>query len=312
MNPFLHHFGLALPLFVLVFAGYALARWAHWPPSAAQALSRFVFVVALPALLFRLLSRLSQLPPVDARLLIAFFGGCLLTFAIGRLIAGKLFGLDGSAQSIFAIGGVFSNNVLLGLPIAKLTIGDAALPAVSLVLVFNALFLWTLGTMSVEWARQHRGSWTGLRDTLISVLRNPLIIAIVSGALFGLTGWRLPALIDEPLRMTGDCAPALALMTLGMGLAEYGWRADLRDSLTITALKLVVQPLVVWALAWLLALPPLETRVVVLLASMAVGINVYQMALHFRTQQGAVAGSLVWSTLLAAVTTPLFLALTGL
>ena len=153
MDTFLHHVGLAAPLFALVFVGYALMRFSGWPTAMSKNLSEFVFSVALPALLFRLMSDFSKLPPVDARLLIAFFGGCLIVFVIGRLIAWKLFALDGVSQSVFALGGVFSNNVLLGLPLANVALGDAAVPSVALVLVFNALILSTLVTVSVEWAR---------------------------------------------------------------------------------------------------------------------------------------------------------------
>jgi hypothetical protein len=73
-------------------------------------------------------------------------------------VAWKLFGLDGAGQSLFGLGGVFSNNVLLGIPLAKVALGEAALPSVALVLVFNSLTLWTLVTVSVEWARH--GSFT--------------------------------------------------------------------------------------------------------------------------------------------------------
>jgi malonate transporter len=311
MSIFLHQVALATPLFVLVLAGYALTRWARWPATIDAALSQFVFSVALPALLFRLMSRLSEMPPIDARLLVAFFGGCFVTFAIGRLIAAKLFALDGAGQSIFAMGGVFSNNVMLGLPIAKLTLGDAALPAVSLVLVFNALILWTLGTASVEWSRSGSLSLAGFRSTASSVMRNPIIVGVLAGTAFGLTGWHLPMLVDVPLQMLGDCAPTVALIALGMGLARYGWREHATQSLAITALKLLVQPLVVWALALLIGLPSLETRVVVLLASMSVGANVYQMARQFHSLEAATAASLLYSTALAALTTPVFLALTA-
>ena len=63
---------------------------------ASDALTRFVFSVAIPAFLFRLMSDFSRLPPVDARLLIAYFGGCLVVFALGRVIAATLFRLDGA------------------------------------------------------------------------------------------------------------------------------------------------------------------------------------------------------------------------
>ncbi|HEY6896867.1 MAG TPA: AEC family transporter [Rhodocyclaceae bacterium] len=311
MSAFLHYLELSVPLFALVFVGYALMHWGHWPKTISEGLSRFVFSVALPALLFRLMADRSKLPPVDARLLLAFFGGCLIVFVIGRIVGARLFRLDGVAGSVFALGGIFSNNVLLGVPLAKVTLGEAALPTVALVVVFNALTLWTLVTVSVEWSRHGSLSLHGFGRTLKGVLTNPLVAAILSGTLFGLTGLPLPALIDTPLAMTGQAATPMALIALGMGLAEYGIRTGWQQSVGISVLKLIVQPLVVWVLARLLGLPAIETQAVVLLASLATGANVYLMSRQFKTMEGPVASSLVLTTALAAVTTPLALALVG-
>ncbi len=82
-----------------------------------------------------------------------------------------------------------------------------------------------------------------------------------------------------------------------------------RSSLAICSIKLIVQPLVVWSLARLLGLPWMETQVVVLLSSIATGANVYLMSRQFNTLEGPVASSLVLSTGLAALTTPLVLTL---
>ena len=309
MNTFLNQIALATPLFVLVFLGYALMRFFRWPKAMADHMTRFVFSVALPAMLFRLMSDFSKLPPVDARLLIAFFGGCLAVFVIGRLIAWRAFRLDGVGQSVFALGGVFSNNVMLGLPLAKVALGEAAVPSVALVLVFNSLILWTLVTVSVEWARHGSFSVHGFAKAVRAVLVNPIVAGILSGTLFGVTGLPLPALIEQPIAMLSPAATPLALIALGMGLTEYRLRDDWRISLAISAVKLLIQPLVVWLLARLLGLGALETQVVVLLASLAVGAIVYLMSRQFKTLEGPVAGSLILSTALAALTTPLVLTL---
>lgn len=309
MNTFLNQVALATPLFVLVFLGYALMRFFHWPKAMSDHMTRFVFSVALPAMLFRLMSDFSKLPPVDARLLIAFFGGCLAVFVIGRLIAWQVFRLDGVGQSVFALGGVFSNNVMLGLPLAKVALGEAAVPSVALVLVFNSLILWTLVTVSVEWARHGSFSVHGFAKAVRAVLLNPIVAGILSGTLFGLIGLPLPVLIDQPITMLSQAATPLALIALGMGLTEYRLRDDWRISAAISAVKLLVQPLVVWLLARLLGLGALETQVVVLLASLAVGANVYLMSRQFEVLEGPVAGSLILSTALAALTMPLALTL---
>jgi hypothetical protein len=309
VSTFLQQLEVSAPLFVLVLAGYLLAASGRWPKSISDALAKFVFAVAIPALLFRLMSDLSRLPPVDTRLLVAFFGGCLIVFVLGRLIGRWLFALDGVQQSVFALGGIFANNVLLGVPIARAALGEAAMPSVALVLVFNSLTLWTLVTVSVEWARHGELSVRGFGQTLRSVLANPVVASVLAGAAFGLTGWRLPAIVDRPLDLLGSSAVPLSLVVLGMGLAEYGIRAGWREAAAITAVKLVVQPLVVWALAVALRLPPVETQAVVLLAALAVGVNVYLMAREFDTMQAPVATAMVLSTALSALSVPLVLAL---
>ena len=307
MSLFAQYFLLSLPLFGIVFAGYVLARLPRWPRGLTAWLSKFVFAVALPAYLFRMMAGFSQLPAVDSRLMFAFFGSCFIVFIVGRLVAWRGFRLDGVAQSIFGLGGVFSNNLMLGLPLARVTLGEASLPSIALVLVFNALILWTLVSVSIEWARHGALSPRGFAKTAWGVVTNPLVAAIVGGTLYGMAGFTLPRVVDLPLAMLGEIATPLSLAVVGMGLAEYSIRDDWQQSVAITALKLLLQPAVVWALAMVLGLPPMETKSIVLLASCAVGANVYLMSMQFRTMQGAVASSLVMSTVFAALTTPVFL-----
>jgi malonate transporter and related proteins len=311
MQDFARILGLTAPLFLLVLLGYALTRWGRWPKPVADALTRFVFSIAIPALLFHLMSDFSRLPPVDARLLIAYFGACMIVFVLARFIAARFFRLDGVAQSVFALGGIFANNVMLGIPLAKVTLGEQSLPVISLVLVFNALVLWTLVTVSVEWARHRALSWSGYVQAAKAVLANPVVASILLGTGWGLAALPLPAFVDRTLALVGEAAVPLSLIALGMGLAEYGIREGWRVSAAITALKLAVQPAVVWLLARALSLPPLETKAIVLLAALPVGANVYLMSRQFDTLGGPVAASLVLSTALAAATTPLLLVWIG-
>jgi len=311
MQAFARILALTAPLFLLVLLGFALTRWGKWPKAVADALTRFAFSVAIPALLFRLMSDFSQLPPVDLRVLIAYFGACFLVFVLGRFIAARLFHLDGVAQSVFGLGGIFANNVLLGIPLAKVTLGQASLPVISLVLVFNSLTLWTLATVSVEWARHRSFSWSGYVQAAKAVLANPVVASILTGTAWGLAALPLPGFVDQTLALIGEAAVPLSLIALGMGLGEYGISEGWRISASMTLLKLTVQPAVVWMLARLLGLPPLETQAIVLLAALPVGVNVYLMSRQFKTLGAPVAASLVLSTALAAATTPLILTLLG-
>ena len=309
MKAFFALVDLTAPLFVLVGVGFVLSRWGRWPLAAADALTRFVFSVAIPTLLFRLMSDFAREPRVDARLLFAFFGGCLLVYGVGRVAAFVLFRMDGAAQSLFGLSGIFSNNVLLGVPLAKVTLGEAALPAVSLVLVFNSLLLWTLATVSVEWARHGKFSPAALGKTVLGVVRNPVVASILAGTAFGFSGLALPGFLDQTLAQMSMAAVPLSLVALGMGLAGFGAKATWLTSGAMAFLKLVLHPLAVYALARLLALPPLETAAVVMLAALPIGANVYLMSRQFDVLTGPVASATVLTTVLAAVSTPLVLTL---
>jgi malonate transporter len=309
VNVLWHFVRLSTPLYGLVALGYLVASLPWWRPQWSGRASRAVFSVALPAMLFQMMSHQAALPAVDARVLVAYFGSCLIVFFIGRATAGTFFAMDGVAQSVFALGGIFSNNLLLGLPLARTLLGDASIPVVSLVLVFNSFLLWMLVTVSVEWARHRSASIAGLARTAKGVLGNPIVASILAGTAFGFAGLPLPAMIDRTLDLIGQAAVPLSLIALGMGLAQYGIREGARTSVAICLFKLIVHPAVVAALAWALALPPLETAAIVLLAALPVGANVYLMARQFDTLRGPIAGSLVLSTAVAAATTPVLLAL---
>ena len=101
---FYHYFVLSLPLIMLGFAGYALVRWGKWPKLYADALSRFVLALAMPALLFATMSDYNRQPRLDGRLLLAFFGACLIVFVLGKpsLTCFRVLGRD-AAQSRLAL-----------------------------------------------------------------------------------------------------------------------------------------------------------------------------------------------------------------
>ncbi|MGH8230610.1 MAG: AEC family transporter [Steroidobacteraceae bacterium] len=301
-------FVISSPLYGLVAAGYVIARLPWWRSAWTQYLSGFVFAVALPAMLFSMMSHRASLPAMAGRVLLAYFGSCLIVFFIGRALGAWAFRLNGADRSVFALGGIFSNIVLTGLPITRLTLGAAAVPAVALLVIFNALTLWTLVSVSVEWARHGSFSVRGFTATAGRVLRNPLIVAIIGGTAFGRLGFALPARLDVALATIGEIAVPAALLMLGMGLAAFRLQQQWLGSLAVCALKLLLQPAVVWLLAVSLGLPALELRALVLVASMSVGVNVYLMSLQFESIPDTIASSIVLSNLLAVITTPLLLA----
>lgn len=298
-----------LPLFILILFGFLLIKILKWPKTITDSLTKFTFSAVIPVMLFHIMSHFSEQPTADYRLLFAFFGGTLLIFVLGRIVAAKCFKLDGASGTMFAMGGLYSNTVFVGLPIIRALLGDDAVPSVALVVVFSALILWTLVTISVEFAQMGTLSTSAIKKAMKSVIKNPIILGIFAGLLVNYSHLPIPNFVSKSTQMVGDMAPSLSLIVLGMGLAEYKIREDLKLSLSICAIKLIVMPLVVYGLARLLNLPTLETHVVVLLSSMSIAINCYIMSRQFNLLEAPIASSLLISTVLSSITTPLILAI---
>lgn len=298
-----------LPLFVLILFGFLLIKILKWPKTITDSLTKFTFSAAIPVMLFHIMSHFSEQPTADYRLLFAFFGGTFVVFILGRWIAAKCFKLDGASGTMFAMGGIYSNNVFVGLPIVRALLGDEAVPSVALVVVFSALILWTLATISIEFAQIGKLSTSSFKKAIKSVFKNPVILGILAGLIVNYSQLPLPTFVSKSTKMLGDMAAPLSLVVLGMGLAEYKIREGLKLSSFICLIKLAILPFVIYIIARLLNLPILETQVVVLLGSMSIAINCYIMSRQFNLLQPAIASSLLISTVLSSITTPLILAI---
>ena len=95
---------------------------------------------------------------------------------------------------------------------------------------------------------------SGVTAAAKAVLANPVVASILIGTVWGLAALPLPAFVDQTLALISEAAVPLSLIALGMGLSEYGIREGWRVSAAITVLKLAVQPVIVWLLAWMLSL----------------------------------------------------------
>ena len=310
MQHFAYHLELCAPLFLLVFLGWALIKIKLFDSAVSKALSKLVFKFLMPMLLFRQMSHLSEMPPVDLRVLIAFFGSCIVVFVLGRQMGRRVFHQDSTAQVITGMGGIFGNNVQLGIPIVALALGQNAMPTISVLIIFNVLLLWTTATACVEFGRTGGNiDWRKFVTAMKGIFKNPIVLGILIGSAWGLTGLHLPAVAEKTLEHVTSATTPMALLVVGMGLAQHSFRAALPKGCAISVMKLIVQPLLVYALCRLIGLGAMETQATTLLSSLPVAINLYIMSVEFEAEEAMASNAIFVSTLISAVTVPLTMTL---
>ncbi len=309
---FWHHFTLCAPLFMMVFLGWVIVKIKFFDGVVTKALSQFVFKFLMPVMLFDLLSKTRDMPPIDLKVLAAFFGSCVIVYILGSFLGAKLFHQDSTGRVITGMGGIFGNNVQLGVPIVQTGLGAAAMPTISLIIIFNVLLLWTTATACVEFGRT--GGKIDFRKfvkALLNIFKNPIVLGIICGSLWALTGWKLPEFVGDCTHLISTATTPCALIVVGMGLAQYSFTAALPRASVVTVLKLVIQPTIVYALCRILGVAEIETNAATLLACLPAAINLYIMAAQFRSQEDEASSAIFVSTFVSAVTVPLTMTILG-
>ena len=154
--------------------------------------------------------------------------------------------------------------------------------------------------------RPHLGAT--LRLTVRNTLIHPIVLPVLAGMAWNLTGWPLGQAVDETLQMLGQAVVPVCLIAIGMSLAHYGVRGKLRGALWLATAKLLALPLLVMLVGrFAFHLDGLPLTVIVMCAAMPAGSNVIMFAQRYATHEAETTAAMVLSTLAFALTAPFWL-----
>jgi len=295
---------IVLPIFAVILLGFGFGRGKFLSAEGARGLGAFVYYAAIPALLFRGMATASTGAGGSLALLGAYFAGALMVFA-GSLAVGRIvFRLSLAEQGLMAISTGFSNSVQLGIPLVLAAFGDAGLVPLTIIISVHSLVLLSLTTVVVEAGRGHaHGALRMAEATAIAIAGNPVILSIVAGLLWRLTGLALPGPLRHLIDLLAAAATPAALFSLGATLAGFRLAGDLGESLVVVAIKLLVLPLVVWLFATrVFHLGDLDTAVATTCAALPTGSNAFILAQRYDLYVARAASSVLISTALSIVT----------
>ncbi len=286
-----------LPVFLVIGFGY-VARWRQLISDAqVDGVVLFTQNFAIPCLLFVAIARLDLGQEFDLRLLVAFYTGAIISFALGFAGARLIFARDWEDCTAIGFVALFSNSVLLGLPLTERAYGPDALAANYAIIAVHSPICYAIGITTMELIRNRGGR---LRDSLAKALaamfRNALVIGIGLGFAVNLTGAPLPGVLDQALDMMVRAALPAALFSLGGVLYRYRPEGDLRTIGYVVALSLIIHPAITYGLARAFGLGADALRSATLTAAMAPGVNAYVFANMYGRAKRVAASSVLIGT----------------
>ncbi|WP_350335474.1 AEC family transporter [Coralliovum pocilloporae] len=300
---------LILPIFGLIALGYLIGLFSILPDHAGEALSDFVFKIAMPLFLFHKLAVADFSIVRPWSLWAVYFSAVLVAWIVGQFVIGRLFGRNARAAVIGGICSGYGNPVLIGMPFVLSAYGDeGAVPALLLISVHLPLMM-LVSAILMERAALADGERDLVRaptETVLrvlkSVLTNPIIIGLMAGGFWAVLGLPMPDLMGSVLDRIGVTAVPLALFAIGLVLQSYGISENLPQALSLMPIKLLLMPALVLFTATMMSdLPLLWVKVIVLMAAAPTGVNAYLMASHFRTGHALSSNAVTLTTGLAAV-----------
>jgi predicted permease len=295
--------GLVLPVFAIIVTGW-LAGWLGYiSRSLADGLVHFAYNIAMPALLFVTIAQEEARNLLEWRFLLAFGGGSLLCFALVfsavRIGAAR----DLGSSTMIGMTAAMTNTGFVALPILHAIYGQVAVLPAAVATVFVAAVMFPLAVILLESDRHDAGARSPTCGALLKqIVLNPMVLSTLVGLAWAIAGLSIPAPLAAYMNIFAGALTPCALFAIGLGLSAEGLRANLKTSLVLAVIKLVIMPLIVYGLCIASGLNPLYTLAAVICAAVPTAKTVYILAGAHKVEEDLVAATVSITTLFSVVT----------
>ncbi len=291
------------PIFLVVGAGYFSVKLEMTSAELIDQLMKFAIQFAIPCLLFQATSGIDLAAAFDWRMMLAYYAAAILSFVATFFCVRYFFRRRPGEAVAIAFAALFSNLVLLGLPISERAWGSASLaPNYALVSV-NAPICYLIGITAMELLRADgRTASETSRIVIKAMFRNSLMIGIGLGFIVNLSGVGLPVPLTAAIDLLARASLPVALFALGGVLTRYTVSRSLGEAGFVSVLSLIVQPAITLFLGLQLQLPAATTKSIVLMSAMAPGLNAFLFASMYNRGLDVAASTILLSTMVSVFT----------
>jgi malonate transporter len=299
---------VVLPVFTIILIGWIAGRTGLLPTAAVPYLNGFTIQLALPMLLFQFVAEADWPTLWQPGLIAALGGGVAIVFGLTLLLARRDRPMADRAGD--ALAAAYGNGAFIGIPIVQGLFGTAGLAVAIIASLITVCVVFAFAILLIEIdVHRDKGAGPAARAVLASLARNPMIIGPAAGTLWALTGLDLPEPVHRIASLIGGTASPVALVTIGLFLAETapaaGARVGIRAVAPLILLKLVGQPLATFALVLAFGVPRPWASAAILFAALPTGTGPFMLAQVYDRDAGAIAHVILLTTLLSVLTVTL-------
>ena len=274
---------VSLPIFVIMAMGYGAGHWKLLGEDAALSLNRFVLLFALPPAMFVFTARADIDDILNGPFITAFLLGSLATAIVALLVARYIFHLNLQETTLHGFLSVFTNSGYMGIPLFMAAFGpDNILPAIIITTVGPMMFI-AVVMFAMELMRAPDKPLLGrLLVVALTLMKSPMLMASVLGAVFSWYAIPLPVSIGRVLDLLASSSGPVALFALGLSLIGHTLLGDLAEIFWISILKVIMQPLLTFlCVTYVFYMEPFWAQSAVILAALPIGSTAFVVAQQY-------------------------------
>ena len=295
---------VVLPLIAVMLSGFLVGRFKMLPDNGSQVISRFVFLVAMPAFIFISLAGVPVEDFFNWPFLAVLGGGMLAIFVLGIVVAKYAFAGSLTACSLHALTAMFSSTAYIGLPLILIVFGEAGLvPGIIGAVITGAVFMpLTIILAEIDKGRSGRKVVVA---SAVAVMRSPLLIATVAGLLTSASGIVVAAPLASFFQLLGDAFIPCALFAAGLFISRCSVKGEVKEISWLVFAKLLLHPLITaWLAFYVFELEGILPMIAVMQAALPSGVPVFVLAQHYDTFVSQSSAVIVVSTVISLLTLP--------
>lgn len=300
-----------IPIFSVIILGW-LARWKGFiQQEFLEPANRLVYYLAIPALIFRAISKASLKSQFDVMVLAITLCSAVVIFAfawgMGFLFRLRLGQLGTFMQTTF-----HGNLGYIGLAIAFYLLGNEGFVRASIIAGFLIILQNFLSVISLQFNSDDISVKGNKLYIVLRILGNPVILSALAGILFSLSGLKMPLVIDRSLHILGGLALPMALLIIGASLSFELMQLRILRVISSSLLKLILLPGVGFLLYRIFNIAVQDYLPALILLASPTATITYVMAREMGGDVDFAVAAISTSTLISSVTFTLWINIAGM
>ena len=299
-----------IPIFIIILLGWLARVYGFMRPEFLQQANRLVFYLAIPAMVFRSISKTSLSDQFDGMVVMLSMLAVCVVFCCAWIL-GSIMDVDRSQRGTYIQNSFHGNLGYIGLAVSFYYLGREGFGRASILVGFMMIIQNLLAVIALQVFSENDSASQRKWAVVFKVLGNPIIISALAGILVSVAGIPVPLVLGRCLDILSDLALPMALLIIGASLSFDMVQSRLMTILSAGVMKLFLLPGIgyllyrIWDVAAAAYLPG-----IILLASPTATVT-YVMAKEMQGDSELAVATISVSTLLSAITFTLWLNVVG-